>query len=77
MADFYTDIHSIKHLVHHSASEEDALKRFHNMQGFSISRNQAYTALNDAMSERFLAKPTSTLASIVQSLAAKYCSPSK
>lgn len=74
MVDFYTDIHSIKHLVHQSKSKEDATQRFHNMQGFSISREQAQKALDSAMSERFLASPTTAL---VQSLAAKYCSPSQ
>lgn len=56
MADFQTDIHSIHHLVHTSRSKEEALDRFHSMQGFSISYDQAQKALKKAMSERFLIK---------------------
>jgi len=71
MADFYTDIHSIGHLVHHSRSKEEAQERFENMQGFSISRDQAQKALDKALGERFPAK-SNTLASVVQTLANKY-----
>jgi hypothetical protein len=71
MADFYTDIHSIHYLVHQSRSKEEALKRFGNMQGFSISHDQARKALDKAMGERFLAK-SDALASVVQALANKY-----
>ena len=70
MADFYTDIHSIGHLVHHSRSKEEAQERFENMQGFSISRDQAQKALDKALGERF--PKTSTLASVVAGLAKTY-----
>jgi len=62
MADFYTDIHSIGHLVHHSRSKEEALERFADMQGFSISRDQAQKALDKAIGERFLVKEESVAA---------------
>jgi len=68
MADFHTDIHSIHHLVHTSRSKEEALDRFNNMHGFSISYDQAQKALKKAMSERFLAK-TENVATV---LAQKY-----
>jgi len=74
MADFYTDIHSIGHLVHHSRSKEEAQERFENMQGFSISRDQAQKALDKAIGERFPATKTSALASLIQELAKKYSS---
>jgi hypothetical protein len=68
MADFQTDIHTIHYLVNQSKSKEEALTRFSNMHGFSITRQQAQQALDKAMGERFLPK-TDSIASV---LAKKY-----
>ena len=53
MADFHTDIQSIKHLVHTSESRDQALDRFNGMVGFSITRDQAHLALKDTLDKVF------------------------
>lgn len=67
MADFQTDIHTIQYLVNHSGSKKEALDKFHNTHGFSLSYEQACKALNQAIHDRF--DKTETIASI---LARKY-----
>jgi len=49
MADFHTDIQSIRHLVHTSESREDAATRFNGMSGFSIDKETAHRVLNDTI----------------------------
>lgn len=53
MADFYTDIHSIQHLVHMSRTEDEAKNKFYNLNGISLNKDQAELAYKDAVKKRF------------------------
>lgn len=58
MSDFETDLHSIRYIVHNSNSKEEAIRRFQNMHGFSIKRDQAQKAFNHALGEKFSKEKT-------------------
>ena len=53
MVDIYNDLHTIQYLVNRSNSKEEVIRRFQNMQGFSIERDQAQIAFNHALGEKF------------------------
>lgn len=71
MADFHTDIQSIRHLVHTSESREAARTRFNDMSGFSLDRDTAHRVLNDTLEKVFPFK-TETKASLLEQLSRKY-----
>lgn len=70
MADFHTDIQSIKFLVNTSDSKEDALSRFDGMFGFSIDFATAQKVLHDSLDKKFPFK-LETKASFVSRINAK------
>jgi len=71
MADFDTDLQSIKHIVHRSRSEQEAKELFDSMHGFSITRQQADMILNDALRSKY--PPVQAAVAVTERLAEKYC----
>lgn len=53
MADYHTDVFSIRNLVEITPTREDALHRFHSMHGISIPKETAYSVFHTALEKKY------------------------